>query len=139
MKLNKTYPENISVLSFDADSSGSLSMISNNSKKDCWDCSQSDASYCWCSKQCYWISVVVMLLLGVTVAALACAIIFGIPKNIPDRVCITANNQSGFQCDDHVTCLQSSQVCHRIEDCLESAHESAMCSRYCYDRFSSCI
>ncbi|XP_048395603.1 low-density lipoprotein receptor class A domain-containing protein 1-like isoform X2 [Stegostoma tigrinum] len=57
MKLNKTYPENISVLSFDADSSGSLSMISNNSKKvsNClpcgpkyWSCKSVISQYCDC-------------------------------------------------------------------------------------------
>ncbi|XP_043554463.1 low-density lipoprotein receptor class A domain-containing protein 1-like [Chiloscyllium plagiosum] len=128
MKFNKTYPENTSMRSFDVVSFGStLSVTSNNSKKDCWDCSQSDPPRCWCSRQCCWISIV-MLLLGVTAAALACAVVFGIPKNIQDRFCITANNHSGFLCDDRVTCLQSSQVCHRIEDCLDNAHEPAMCS-----------
>ncbi|XP_060685543.1 low-density lipoprotein receptor class A domain-containing protein 1-like [Hemiscyllium ocellatum] len=47
---------------------------------------------------------------------------------LTNRFCITANNHSGFLCDDRVTCLQSSQVCHRIEDCLDNAHEPAMCS-----------
>ncbi|XP_072367422.1 low-density lipoprotein receptor class A domain-containing protein 1-like isoform X2 [Scyliorhinus torazame] len=130
MTFNKTFPENISTPSFDVTPFGStISMTSNKSKKDYWDCSQR-GSPCCCSRQCCWISVVVMLILGIIVAAVACAVVFGIRKTIPEsRFCITANNHSGFLCDNSVICLQPSQVCHRIKDCLDVANkEPAMCS-----------
>ncbi|XP_072367423.1 low-density lipoprotein receptor class A domain-containing protein 1-like isoform X3 [Scyliorhinus torazame] len=136
MTFNKTFPENISTPSFDVTPFGStISMTSNKSKKgkrDYWDCSQR-GSPCCCSRQCCWISVVVMLILGIIVAAVACAVVFGIRKTIPEsRFCITANNHSGFLCDNSVICLQPSQVCHRIKDCLDVANkEPAMCMSDC--------
>uniref|UniRef100_UPI00398E5BED low-density lipoprotein receptor class A domain-containing protein 1-like n=1 Tax=Pristiophorus japonicus TaxID=55135 RepID=UPI00398E5BED len=42
---------------------------------------------------------------------------------------VSNSSKRGFLCDDSATCLQSSQVCNWIEDCLDDADENpAMCS-----------
>ncbi|XP_030061803.1 low-density lipoprotein receptor class A domain-containing protein 1 [Microcaecilia unicolor] len=98
-------------------------------EKDEVDCCESCSGAC-CSRRCVCISVIALLLLGVIAAVIACAVILGIPKRSPGtRQCITADNQTGFLCDDAAVCIEASQVCDRIKSCGNGEdEETVMCS-----------
>ncbi|XP_060689989.1 low-density lipoprotein receptor class A domain-containing protein 1-like [Hemiscyllium ocellatum] len=82
-------------------------------------------------RRCLLITCVILLILGAMAAALACVIIFGIPPNqLTTRLCKTTSNTTGFLCDDHKTCIMSTQMCNGKVDCSNGEDESNL---YCGD------
>ncbi|XP_043941418.1 low-density lipoprotein receptor class A domain-containing protein 1 [Protopterus annectens] len=111
--------------SIDASSFGST--VSTYSEKDCYE----DCTNCkCCTRRCILICVVAFLVLGTIVAAVACVIIFALPQQPPvNRYCAASSNQAGFLCDDRTTCIEASELCNRIKNCLNGEDEDAdICS-----------
>ncbi|XP_039590563.1 low-density lipoprotein receptor class A domain-containing protein 1-like [Polypterus senegalus] len=124
MRSNKTHPQR---RSFDASSMGStVTMLSRKEKDCCEDCGKCKC----CTVRCVCISVFVFLGLGFLAMVLVLAILFGIPPRTPEnRICKTANNRTGFLCDDRATCVLPSAVCNGVSNCYNSEDENPqMCS-----------
>eukprot|EP00062_Callorhinchus_milii_P022656 gi/632980662/ref/XP_007907159.1/ PREDICTED: low-density lipoprotein receptor class A domain-containing protein 1 [Callorhinchus milii] len=123
MKWNQTVPEpSTAQRSFDGMSLGSSGSMAFREK----------GGRGWgggCSRLCWSITGLVLLLLGLLGAAVVCGILFGIPlPTAAQRFCATVSNTSGFLCDDRVTCLQPSQVCDRARGCVTGEDEDpALC------------
>uniref|UniRef100_A0A8C4S5V9 Low density lipoprotein receptor class A domain containing 1 n=1 Tax=Erpetoichthys calabaricus TaxID=27687 RepID=A0A8C4S5V9_ERPCA len=50
-------------------------------------------------------------------------------KYFVNRICKTANNRTGFLCDDRATCVLPSAVCNGVSNCYNSEDENPqMCS-----------
>ncbi|RXM98587.1 Nucleoporin NDC1 [Acipenser ruthenus] len=58
-------------------------------------------------------------------AAVALAIIFGIPQRTPVNRYCTSNNMTGYLCDDRVTCIPASSVCNGISNCANGEDENS--------------
>ncbi|XP_033870503.1 low-density lipoprotein receptor class A domain-containing protein 1-like [Acipenser ruthenus] len=120
MRSNQTHPQRSR--SFDAASLGStVSMLSGREKDCCEDCGSCKC----CSRRCVCISVFVLLGLAIMAAAVALAIIFGIPQRTPVNRYCTSNNMTGYLCDDRVTCIPASSVCNGISNCANGEDENS--------------
>ncbi|NXF86829.1 LRAD1 protein, partial [Eubucco bourcierii] len=63
-------------------------------------------------------------LLLVLAAAVALAVALGLLLQVPvNRICTASNNQTGFLCNDRVTCIPASQVCDSISNCRHGEDE----------------
>ncbi|XP_075792137.1 low-density lipoprotein receptor class A domain-containing protein 1 isoform X2 [Pelodiscus sinensis] len=77
-----------------------------------------------CTRRCLCVSLIALLILGVVGAAIGLTVTFGLPPPTPvNRFCVTSGNQTGFLCDDRVTCLPASRICNRIRDCVNGEDE----------------
>ncbi|XP_069088740.1 low-density lipoprotein receptor class A domain-containing protein 1 [Pleurodeles waltl] len=94
------------------------------------DCCKSCSTVGCCSRRFLCISAAVLLALAAIAVAIGCATAFGIPARTPvNRYCMTSANQTGFLCDDRVTCISASNVCNGIKSCLNGEDEEpTLCS-----------
>ncbi|XP_078420081.1 low-density lipoprotein receptor class A domain-containing protein 1-like isoform X1 [Cetorhinus maximus] len=128
MSSNRVYPTrfkgvDVTSVSTDAYSQfGSQMSLNHDKHEGCRNC---------CPRRCVLITCVILLILGAMAAALACAIIFGIPPKQPiTRLCKTTSGTNGFLCDDRKTCLTSTRMCNGKVDCSNGEDESNL---YCGD------
>ncbi|XP_068098518.1 low-density lipoprotein receptor class A domain-containing protein 1 isoform X1 [Hyperolius riggenbachi] len=116
--MNRTFPKRRSL---DAGSMGStVTMLSREEKDLC----------CGCTRKCICVTAVILGILMVLAAIIACTVVLALPAKTPEsRYCVTSNNYTGFLCDDRRTCLLPSQVCNGGSDCGNGEDEtSTMCS-----------
>ncbi|KAG9332143.1 hypothetical protein JZ751_015769 [Albula glossodonta] len=121
VRSNKTHPKEHS-LAFGS----AVTLLAQHKKDSCGDL----FSCRCCSRRCFCISGIVFVALATIATALILIMIFGIPlRPLVHRFCSTMQNQSGFLCDDSVTCIQPSGVCNGVQDCPSGADEDPhMCS-----------
>ncbi|XP_005233025.3 low-density lipoprotein receptor class A domain-containing protein 1 [Falco peregrinus] len=118
--MNKTHPQrNGDVATFD--STKSFSEERGNARRQprraCWGCTQRHV----CIP-----AVVLLALAGAVGLALALGLLPQAPVN---RFCAASDNQTGFLCDDKVTCILASQVCDRVSNCRNGEDEQEkLCS-----------
>uniref|UniRef100_A0A8C8VQH9 Low density lipoprotein receptor class A domain containing 1 n=1 Tax=Pelusios castaneus TaxID=367368 RepID=A0A8C8VQH9_9SAUR len=76
------------------------------------------------------LTVVALLVLAVIGAVIGFAVTFGLPpRTAVNRFCVTSDNQTGYLCDDRVTCLPASRICNRIRECVNGEDEQEkLCS-----------
>ncbi|XP_061423641.1 low-density lipoprotein receptor class A domain-containing protein 1 isoform X1 [Lethenteron reissneri] len=83
----------------------------------------------WCTQRCVCLLLICLLVVAVVAVAVALGVVFGVPKiSGVNRECQTTLNQSGFLCDDRITCISPSKVCNQRSDCTGGADES---TQYC--------
>ncbi|XP_074859346.1 low-density lipoprotein receptor class A domain-containing protein 1 [Carettochelys insculpta] len=113
--MNRTHPQRSFVgLSFDS------AKPSSEERGGCQEC----RACLSCTRRCLCVSITALLVLGVIGAIVGFAITFGLPPPTPvNRFCVTSGNQTGFLCDDRVTCLTASQICNRIRECVNGEDE----------------
>ncbi|XP_075040130.1 low-density lipoprotein receptor class A domain-containing protein 1 [Mixophyes fleayi] len=111
--MNRTYPKRKSM---DTTSFGStVTMLSREEKDMC----------CGCTRRCVCTIAVILIVLMIVAAAIACTAVLALPAKSPEsRYCLTSNNYTGFLCDDRITCLLPSQVCNSASDCGNGEDES---------------
>ncbi|XP_070295198.1 low-density lipoprotein receptor class A domain-containing protein 1 isoform X1 [Salvelinus sp. IW2-2015] len=84
-----------------------------------------------CSRRAVCLSSII-LTVGTVLAVIGVilTLVFGIPKSPPvNRVCRTADNATGFLCDDRVTCIPPSDLCNGVVTCPKGADEDThLCS-----------
>ncbi|XP_062336734.1 low-density lipoprotein receptor class A domain-containing protein 1-like [Osmerus eperlanus] len=111
MKSNRTHPQQRPFVDDSFESA----------EEDC--CGDCDGCQC-CSRRAICISSVVLLVLALAVVGVILTLIFGIPKRPPvNRACRTADNRTGFLCDDRVTCIPPSDLCDGAVNCQSGADE----------------
>ncbi|XP_064413481.1 low-density lipoprotein receptor class A domain-containing protein 1-like [Latimeria chalumnae] len=99
-----------------------VSLASTKEKACCRNC---------VTRRCLFITFIALLILGIIVAAIVLGITFGIPAKQPvNRQCKTAEDKTGFLCDDRTTCITSSKVCDGRGNCIHGEDESNL---YCGD------
>ncbi|XP_057222959.1 low-density lipoprotein receptor class A domain-containing protein 1 [Malurus melanocephalus] len=74
-----------------------------------------------CTRRHFCISVLVLLVLAAAVAVVVALALR--PRAPANRFCRAPNNQTGFLCDDRVTCVPASWVCDRVSDCRDGEDE----------------
>ncbi|XP_078723869.1 low-density lipoprotein receptor class A domain-containing protein 1 [Lampetra fluviatilis] len=85
----------------------------------------------WCTQRCVCLIFICLLVVAVVAVAVALGVVYGVPKiSGVNRECQTTLNQSGFLCDDRITCISPSKVCNQRSDCTGGADES---TQYCSD------
>ncbi|XP_053325988.1 low-density lipoprotein receptor class A domain-containing protein 1 [Spea bombifrons] len=116
--MNRTYPKG---RNFDNNSFGSTETMLEKEEKDCCH---------GCTRKCVCITALVLFMLIIIAVAIALATVFALPARTPEsRLCTTADNLTGYLCDDRITCLLPSQVCNSANDCGNGEDEAAsLCS-----------
>ncbi|XP_006133526.3 low-density lipoprotein receptor class A domain-containing protein 1 isoform X1 [Pelodiscus sinensis] len=113
--MNRTHPQR---------GFGGISFDSTKSSIEERDCCQECGMWLSCTRRCLCVSLIALLILGVVGAAIGLTVTFGLPPPTPvNRFCVTSGNQTGFLCDDRVTCLPASRICNRIRDCVNGEDE----------------
>ncbi|CAM4616874.1 unnamed protein product [Caretta caretta] len=124
--MSRTHPQrNFGRISFDS------TKFSPEERDHCHEC----RACLSCTRRCLCISIIALLALGVVGAVIGFAVTFGLPPPTPvNRFCVTSGNQTGFLCDDRVTCLPASRICNRIRECVNGEDEQ---EKLCNDLPSS--
>ncbi|CAM4604188.1 unnamed protein product [Lepidochelys olivacea] len=124
--MSRTHPQrNFGRISFDS------TKFSPEERDHCHEC----RACLSCTRRCLCISIIALLALGIVGAVIGFAVTFGLPPPTPvNRFCVTSGNQTGFLCDDRVTCLPASRICNRIRECVNGEDEQ---EKLCNDLPSS--